>query len=481
MTKRQRETTEQQPAFERSLPHNLEAERSVLGAILVHSSAFSQIEGKLTADDFYRDAHRRIFTALSTLISDRRIDADFVTLKEELTRTNQLDEVGGPAYVSSLADGVPRATNITYYAGIVREKATLRRLIFAANKILTDAYAAEDSLEEQLRAADRHLLDVQRGMTAGRMVSMAAGTVELFTDLASRRERRGQLTGITTGYKLIDELTFGWQRGEVVVIAARPSIGKTTLAVNCAVHAARAGARVAVISLEMRRRQLEYRILSSLAQVDLTRMVSGYTTKPEDLKLADALEAMHALPLSIDDKAGQNVYEIRTAARRLKLETGLDLLIVDYFQLMPGTLARKGATRNEELTDISRRFTEVSDELSVPVVLLSQLRRLDGRRPGLEDLRECGALEQDASVVGILHRKNHREDGPTEFILAKQRNGPTGTVMLSIQRDTTTFTEMDEDEARRLPAEQPTQKKKKFIGGKWRTVEDAADALPMDE
>lgn len=453
----------------------------MLGAILVHASAFGQVEGRLAPDDFYRDAHRRIFKALSTLIADRRVDADFVTLKEELTRLGELDEVGGPAYISSLADGVPRATNITYYAGIVREKALLRRLIYAANQILTDSYAAEDTLDELLRKADRALLDVQRGTSTGRMVTLAQGSTELFNDLAARQEKRGQLTGITTGYRLINELTFGWQRGEVVVVAARPSIGKTTLAVNCGVHAASAGAHVAIVSLEMRRRQLEYRILSSLAQVDLTRMVSGYTTAAENAKLAAAFETMHALPLAIDDKAGQTVYEIRASARRLRSDAGLDLLIIDYIQLMPGTLQRRGATRNEELTDISRRLTEVADELNVPVLLLSQLRRLDGRRPGLEDLRECGALEQDAAVVGLLHRKNHREDGPTEFILAKQRNGPTGTVMLKIQRDTTTFTEMDEDEARRQPAEQPAQKKRKFIGGKWRTVEDAADALPMDE
>lgn len=426
--------------MERTLPHNLEAERSVLGAILVHNDAYEQASRVIHDRDFFRDAHRRMFAAMAYLIDDRRVVVDFVTLKEELIRRKELDEVGGPAYVSSLADGVPRATNVRYYAGIVKDKSALRDLIYAANKILTDAYAGEDEADEILRQADVALLDVQNAHVSSRMTNVSDASTELFKDFEYRVEHRGELTGIDTGFTSINELTFGWQPGDLVIIAARPSIGKTTFVMNTVMAAAKAGKRIAFFSMEMRKRQLEYRMMSSLSGVACTKLLSGFVGAMDYPKISAAFESMRVLNIAIDDRARQTVQDIRGACRRLKAEGGLHGIVIDYMQLMAGTLQRKGTTRNEELTDISRRLKILADEVSAPILVLSQLRRLDGRRrPQLDDLRDSGAIEQDADIVAFLHRTDHRASGQTEFILAKQRNGPTGSVKLTIDRDILTF------------------------------------------
>lgn len=428
---------------ERTLPHNLEAERSVLGAILVHNAAFELAARVVKPADFYRDAHRRIFAAMSHLIDERRIEVDFVTLKEELVRLGELDEVGGPAYVSSLADGVPRATNVAYYAGIVKEKATLRELIYAANKILKSAYEAEDPPEELLRTADRLIIDVVSGHGTGRLEAVRDSIPQIFKDLEHRIEHRGELLGITTGFDGVNLETLGWQNGDLIIIAARPSIGKTTFVVNSLVAAAEAGKRTLLFSLEMRKKQLHNRLLSHLSGVDLSRIVTGAVGSSDYSKISAALDRMHALDLHIDDRSGQTYWDIRAQCRRLKAEHGLDLVAIDYVQLMAGSLERKGANRNEEVTDISRRLKVLADELGIPILLLSQLSRAGSKRsdprPQLSDLRESGSLEQDADVVAFLHRKNHKEGGYTEFILEKQRNGPTGTLALTFEKETSTF------------------------------------------
>ena len=442
-----------------TLPHNLEAERSVLGAIIVHNDAFEHATQVITADDFYRDAHRRIWAAIAYLIDERRVVVDFVTLKEELNRRGEMDEIGGPAYLGSLADGVPRATNVKFYAGIVKDKSGLRSLIFAANKILTDAYAAEDTAVDIIARADRELLNVQNAHVSGRMGELKDSTSSLIADFGTRVENRGMLTGVDTGFVSINELTFGWQPGDLVVLAARPSIGKTTFVMNSALAAARTGKRIAIFSLEMRRRQLEYRIVSSLSGVAATRLLSGFISAVEYPKISYAFEQIGRLSVSIDDRARQTVQDIRSACRRMKAEGGLDMVVVDYVQLMAGSLDRKGTTRNEELTDISRRMKILADEIASPIMMLSQLRRLDGRRrPQLEDLRESGALEQDADIVAFLHRGDHRAGGTTEFILAKQRNGPTGTVKLAFDRDILTFTDAGQETAEEADAAEKQEK-----------------------
>jgi replicative DNA helicase len=444
---------------ERTLPHNLEAERSVLGAILVHNSAWDHAAERLRSSDFYRDAHARIWKAMQTLI-DRKVAVDFTTLREELTRVGDIDEVGGAAYISSLSDGVPRATNVTYYAGIVREKAMLREVIDTANKVLASAYEAEDAPEDVLRKADRAFLELQRRKTSSRMRALKETTKGIFERLEWRAANRGKLVGVETGYPSINELTLGWRKKDMIILAARPSIGKTVFAMNTAVAAALAGSKVAIFSYEMRREQLEDRLLSSIAQVPFHRIEGGYLGERDYGPIANALGIIGNLPITIDDRAGQYVGEIRSTCRRLLAEDGLDLVVIDYVQLMPSE-NRRGTTRNEQLAEISRAIKEMADELDLPIILLSQLKRLDSRksdpRPQLDDLRDCGSLEQDADEVNFLHRKNHKENGTTNFIREKARNGPTGSVNLTIDRDTVTFTDGGEDP----PPEPPERRRRK--------------------
>lgn len=302
------------------------------------------------------------------------------------------------------------------------------------------------------------------------MQSLRTSAPALYTDLEWRVAHKGELTGIDTGYPSINELTLGWQHGDLIVIGARPSIGKTTFVLNSAVHAATAGKRVAVFSLEMRRIQLEYRIVAQLSQIPLSRILGGHIGDVDYPHISHALGLMAELPLEIDDRSGQNFWDVRGACRRLKAEGGLDAVIVDYVQLMPGSLERRGATRNEEITDISRRFKVLADELEVPIILLSQLTRENEKRtdprPKLSDLRESGALEQDADIVAFLHRKNHREGGVTNFIIEKQRNGPTGTVNLTLVRDVTTFLDGGEEPVEPKPEPEPTKKRERTYADK---------------
>lgn len=447
------------PIVQRTLPVNLDAERAVLGAILIDNLAVHQVAGALVPAAFFRASHRTIYAALLSLVDANQV-ADLVTLTEALETSGDLDEVGGPAYVASLVDGVPRAMNIAAYAAVVREKALLRSLIFTANTVLGQAYEAEQPPSEILRGAEQQFFELLHGHVDGRMIGLGTGLPALTKDLAWRVKHRGELTGITTGFESIDRHTSGWQAADLIVIAARPSIGKTTFVTNGVVAACRAGKRVAMFSLEMRRRQLEWRILSGLANVPLMRIRAGEIGGSDYQKIAAAQEIMFDLPLWIDDTAGRTAWDIRSACRRFKAEGGLDLVVIDYVQLMAGSLDRRGASRNDEVTDISRRLKHLADELSVPILLLSQQNRANDKRPDprpkLSDLRESGALEQDADVVGFLHRKNHREGGLTYFILEKERNGPTGTLKLTLDRDIVLFSDAPNE-----PEPEPAKAKEK--------------------
>jgi replicative DNA helicase len=461
--RRQQSATDDPPSDgldARTLPHNLDAERSVLGAILVHVAAFEIAEQFITHADFYRVAHQKIYQRLAALI-DRNIAPDFVTLREELLRTGELDDVGGPTYISALADGVPKATNVTHYAGIVKEKAALRRIIYAANHTLTEAYAAEETSEDIVLHAERALVDVGAGSRDSQQRSLQDTTTERFTALEWRYKHKGQLRGLDTGFGSINDLTFGWRAGDLIIIAARTSIGKTTFVVNSLMHAAQRGKRIAMFSLEMTREQLDDRILAMLSGVDCTRIQSGILAQSDFAKLTPALEVMAHCPFIINDRAGQTILDIRRSARRINNEGGLDGVVIDYVQLMPSSLNRKGSTRTEEITDIANRAKELGRELSVPVFLLSQLKRTEGR-PRVDDLRESGGLEQAADIVGLLHRPDARVSGTTEFILGKQRNGPTGTVYLTIKRDTLTFTEGGVPEPVAAPEPEPKKRQRRY-------------------
>lgn len=455
---------QQMDDLERTLPHNLEAERSVLGAVLLWNPTYLEASRHIKSADFYRDAHRRIYAALERILERPGQAADFVTIKNELARTDELDEIGGPAYIASLTDGVPRSTNVAHYARIVKDKSLLRATIFAANKMLTDAYIAEDSPADIINAADKRIIELRHGAATGRMKTTRESAGDLLDALEWRHNNRGQLTGPTTGFPTLDQMTLGWQKGDLIVIAARPSIGKTSFVLNSAVAAARQGQRTAIFSLEMRRQQLEFRMLSSISGVELSSILSGFIAETSWGKLSQALGELTELPLCIDDAASRTVWDIRGDCRRLKADGGLDLVIIDYVQLMAGSLEKRNANRNEEITDISRKLKIMADELEVPVIVLSQLNRAaEGRsdpRPKLSDLRESGALEQDADIVAFLHRKHHREGGTTSLILEKQRNGPTGTINLELTRETTTFTDagLEPDAPPPAPKEKPEKK-----------------------
>ena len=435
-------------AAERTLPHNLEAERSVLGAILVHNDAFNLAVQVVGPADFYRDAHRRIFDKMIAL-SERHQAIDFVTLKEELARAGEVDEVGGPAYIASLADGVPRATNVEYYAQIVKEKATLRNLIYAANKIVANAYEADQEADLILDEAESAIFAVADDRLKAGFVPMRELVKESFPKIEQLFEQKRLITGVPTGFVDLDEMTRGFQAGDLIIIAARPSMGKTSLVLNISQYVAcQPDLTVGFFSLEMSKESLFLRLLTSQAQIDGHRLMSGAIGQKDYGRISHALEALSAMKLFIDDTANISVLEMRAKARRLQAEHGLSLLVVDYIQLMNGR--GRFENRTLELAAISRSIKGLAKELNVPIIVLSQLSRAPearaDHRPQLSDLRESGALEQDADLVALIYRDdvynkdpNNPDAGTAELIVAKQRNGPTGVIRLAFLREQTRF------------------------------------------
>jgi replicative DNA helicase len=433
---------------ERSLPHNLEAERSVLGAILVHNDAFNLAVQVIDSSDFYRDAHRRVFDKMIAL-NERAQAIDFVTLKEELSRAGELDEVGGPAYIASLADGVPRATNVEYYAKIVKEKSTLRALITAAGKILANAYEADQESDLILDEAESAIFAVADDRLKAGFVSMRDLVHETYPKIEQAFEQKRLITGVPTGFVDLDEMTRGLQSGDLIIVAARPSMGKTSLVLNIAQYvAAQPEFTVGFFSLEMSKESLFIRKLTSEAQIDSHRLMSGAVGNKDYPRISHALESLSGMKLYIDDTANIGVLEMRAKSRRLQSEHGLNLIVVDYIQLMSGR--GRFENRTLELASISRSLKGLAKELSVPIIVLSQLSRApesrSDHRPQLSDLRESGALEQDADLVALIYRDdvynkdpNNPDAGTAEIIVAKQRNGPTGVVKLAFLREQTRF------------------------------------------
>jgi replicative DNA helicase len=434
---------------ERTLPHSLEAEKSVLGAVLIHNEAFNFAAEILKSRDFFRDAHRRIFDKMERL-SERGDAIDLVTLKEELIRAGELDEVGGPAYLTSLVDGVPRSTNIEYYARIVKEKSTLRALISVTARISARAYDADDDPNTILDEAEQAIFSIAEDRVREGFVSMRDIVGESLPKIEQLFEHKRLVTGIETGFSDLDQMTRGLQPGDLVIVAARPSMGKTSLVLNIAEHASIKGTPVGFFSLEMSREQLFIRLLTSVARIDGHRLMTGTVGQRDYQQLSHAIGVLTDARLFIDDSPGLAVLEMRAKARRLAAEHGLGLLIVDYLQLMTGR--GRFENRTLELAAISRGLKGLAKELSVPVVALSQLSRApesrSDHRPLLSDLRESGALEQDADVVLMLYRADMYPDakpddeGKAELIVAKQRNGPTGTVNLAFLKQHTRFEDL---------------------------------------
>ena len=428
----------------------------MLGAILIDNEAFNTAIAIITANAFFRDAHRRIFERMTDLV-ERRSAIDFVTLREELARSGELEDVGGPAYLASLVDGVPRSTNVEYYARIVKEKATLRSLIYAANKIVANAYEADQDADLILDDAESAIFSVAEDRIKAGFVPMRQLVQESFPKIEKLFEHQSFVTGVGTHLPDLDRLTRGFQPGDLVIVAARPSMGKTSLVLNVCQHVATQpmpGANrfgvAGVFSLEMSKEQLFMRMLASEAKIDSFRLLSGQIGQREYGQITHAMETLSEAQLYVDDSAGVGVLEMRAKARRLQAEHGLDILAVDYVQLMTGR--GRFENRTLELASISRSLKGLAKELNVPIIVLSQLSRApearSDKRPMLSDLRESGALEQDADVVIMIFREEMYKadrsvpaetDGIAELIIAKQRNGPTGTVKTAFIAGQTKF------------------------------------------
>jgi replicative DNA helicase len=380
-------------------------------------------------------------------LSERAEVIDLVTLKEELDRAGDLNKVGGPAYIAALVDGVPKSTNVEYYARIVKEKATLRNLIDSANKILSTAYQAEADSDEQLDQAEQSIFEIADGRLKGGFVKLHDLVQGGMDTIEKLQENQDFITGVPTGFTDLDRLTSGFQPSDLVIVAGRPAMGKTSLALNIAQYVGtKTEKTVGVFSLEMSKEQLFLRMLTSEARIDAHRFRGGYLGSEEYKKLSAALGALGEARVFIDDSSPISVLEMRAKARRLKSEHGLDLLVVDYLQLMTGR--GRFENRNQELAWISRSLKQLAKELKVPIVALSQLSRApesrSEHRPQLSDLRESGALEQDADVVLFIYREDQYDRKPenentAEIIIGKQRNGPTGTVRLAFLKEITRF------------------------------------------
>ena len=436
-----------------TLPANVEAERSILGAILLDNLAYNEAAEHLKAEDFSLDSHRRIFTRMVDLAESSR-PIDMITLVEELDRRKELEAIGDVGYVSGLVDGVPDRPSIEHYIKIVRDKALLRGLIHAANAAISRASDQSDPAEEILNDAESAIFQLSEKRIGRGFMGVQEIVKESFGSVDALLQRGQRITGLATHYTDLDEMTSGFQRSDLIIIAARPSMGKTAFAMNIAENASIEDQKVVgMFSLEMSREALLLRLLCSRARVDSHKMRTGSLWRDDMTKVVNAMEQLAHAPIFIDDTPGISLSEMRAKARRLQQSQGkLDLLIVDYLQLMSGG-GRRYENRTQEVSAISRGLKALAKELAVPVIALSQLSRAPesrggDHRPQLSDLRESGSIEQDADVVAFIFREEvYKQDDPdlqgkAELIIAKQRNGPTGRVNLAFLKNSTRFESM---------------------------------------
>ncbi|WP_079907804.1 replicative DNA helicase [Carboxydocella sp. JDF658] len=437
-------------AMDRVPPHNLDAEQSVLGSMLLDQEAVFKAMEIIRAEDFYRDAHRLIFEAICDL-ADRSEPVDIITVAEELRQRGQLDKVGGAAYIATLSGIVPTAANVEYYARIIREKSLLRALISAATRIAQLGYEGEAEAEEILMQAEKMIYDLSQRKASRTFATMHEILMETFDRIEYLYQNKGDVTGVPTGFIDLDRLTSGLQPSDLIIVAARPAMGKTSFCLNIAQHAAiKAGIPVAIFSLEMSKEQLVQRMLCSEAMVDQHRLRTGQLTEQDWPRLVRAVGPMAQAPIFIDDTVGISVLEMRAKCRRLKAEHGLGLVIIDYLQLMQGS--RRSESRQQEISEISRALKGLARELNVPVIALSQLSRAveqtHDKRPNLSHLRESGAIEQDADIVSFIYREEYynpdtEKKGIAEIIIAKHRNGPVGSVELGFLNEFTKFVNLE--------------------------------------
>lgn len=431
-------------------PNNMEAEQSVLGAMLLDKEAISVVAETVKGEDFYREAHRQIFEAIMELY-DKDEPADLVTLIENLRNKGILDSIGGLSYISNLASSVPTTANVKYYAKIVEEKSTLRKLIKNSSEILDNCYEQSEDVMTILDKAEKGIFDISQKVTTNDFEPMSKILEKSFVEIEKLYNNKNSVTGVPTGFPELDSKTSGLQRGDMILIAARPSMGKTAFALNIAQNAAvRHGCTAAVFSLEMGKEQLVYRMLCSEASIDMLKLRTGNLEDDDWVRMARSAGPLAQAQIYIDDTPGISITEMRSKCRRLKIEHGLDLIVIDYLQLMQGR--GKTDNRQQEVSEISRSLKALAKEMEVPVIALSQLSRAPearaDHRPMLSDLRESGSIEQDADVVAFLYRdeyynKETEKRNIAEVIIAKQRNGPTGTVELAFIGQYTKFARLD--------------------------------------
>lgn len=429
-------------------PQSIEAEQAVLGAILLESEAITKAIEIVSPEDFYRESHRKIYNAMLELF-EKNEPIDLITLTDHLRDKAQLDEVGGLSYLSHLATVVPTSANIRYHAKLVREKALLRSLIRVCTEIITKSYEEPEDAEQMLDYAERLIFEISERRTTTSIYQMKDVVKHAFKIIENMYEKKAVITGVPSGFKDLDELTSGFQPGDLIIIGGRPGMGKTAFALNIAQHVGvELGEPVAFFSLEMSKEQIAVRLLSSIAMVNASALRKGFIGKRDWERLTDAALKLSEAPIYIDDSSQMSVLEVRAKARRLRLEKGrLALIIIDYLQLLRSRTAYE--VREQEISEISRSLKALAKELKVPVVALSQLNRSveksGDKRPTLANLRESGAIEQDADVIIFLYRdevynkKNTENRGKAEVIVAKQRNGPTDTVYLTFLKEYTRF------------------------------------------
>lgn len=429
---------------ERVPPQNLEAEQSVLGAMLLDREAVVQVSNQLIPDDFYADKHQHLFAAMLAVFG-RGEPIDLITVQDELSKRGQMDEVGGITYLASLMNLVPTTANVQQYGAIVRQKAVLRRLQSAARRIVEDCYTTED-MDATLSDAEKSVLQVTQQRSGKGYVHIKEALMNAYGHLEFVYSAKGKTTGITSGFRDLDQMTSGFQPSDMIIVAARPSVGKTAFTLNLARNAAVQGkAKVAFFSLEMSAEQLALRLLASEATVDGHKLRSGQLLDQDWQRLSTALGTLADSDIFIDDTPNCPLPEVRGKSRRIQQEHGLDMVIIDYLQLMSiPQRAGAQANRQQEISEISRSLKTMARELNVPVIALSQLSRSveqrQDKRPMLSDLRESGAIEQDADMVAFLYRDDYynpetEDKNIIEVIVSKHRNGPIGSVKLHFARE----------------------------------------------
>ncbi|MFA5270648.1 MAG: replicative DNA helicase [Patescibacteria group bacterium] len=430
-------------------PQNLEAEKSLLGSLLLDKDAMIKVADILRPDDFYEDRHRLVFEAMVALYEKRR-PIDAVTLTDTLKDKGQLETIGGASYLAELVSSMPSSANVVRYAEIISSKATLRRLIAAANSISVLSRDQGNEVDDVLDKAEQTLFAVSQRYLKSGFVSVKDTLGAAFERIDKLHEHRGELRGIPTGYRALDNVLAGFQKSDLVVVAARPSIGKTSLTLNFALNAALAGFSIGMFHLEMSAQQVTERLISAQSGIDSWRLRTGNLREEDFSRINDAMSVLSELSIYIDDSPGMNVMEMRTKARRLQMEKGLDLLVIDYLQLMESR--SQSDNRVQEISEISRSLKGLARELDIPVIAVSQLSRAVEQRPKkipqLSDLRESGSIEQDADVVMFIYREDYYEKDSekpnvAEVIIAKHRNGPVGQVELYFQPETMVFRSLE--------------------------------------